>query len=254
MGTMEMNASRAVSGYCGFCAVHCPVVTSVDAGARPLRVEPDRSHPDGGAICVKGRAAPEFHDHGDRVNFPMRRTRPKTSSDPGWQRCSWDEALDLIAAKLLEVRASSGAHAVAFNKGTTGGTALTDTERWLRRQPVEARAARDQWRPVDRRGNAQRSGSRSGADQRRHSARGGLLLARLVGGVPRAWPARLRSVQRGGRQSEPARAERRARSGQRRHAAPIDALPRSGSLTVLGRASQRSTGTASTAAGRFPAV
>src|SRR5262245_35908053 len=133
MGLMTVSASRAVSGYCSFCAVHGPVVTTVDAGARPQRVEPDRSHPHGGAICAKGRAAPEFHDHRDRVNFPMRRTRPKTSSDPGWQRCSWDEALDLIAAKLLEVRASSGAQAVAFNKGTTGGTALTDTERWLQR-------------------------------------------------------------------------------------------------------------------------
>jgi len=130
---MRVDASRAVKGYCGFCAVHCPVVTTVDAGARLLRVEPDRSHPHGGAICAKGRAAPEFHDHRDRVNFPMRRTRPKTSPDPGWERCSWDEALDLIAGKLLEVRASSGAHAVAFNKGTTGGTALTDTERWLQR-------------------------------------------------------------------------------------------------------------------------
>src|SRR5262249_58972682 len=37
------------------------------------------------------------------------------------------------AEKLLEVRASSGAHAVAFNKGTVGGTALTDSERWLQR-------------------------------------------------------------------------------------------------------------------------
>jgi anaerobic selenocysteine-containing dehydrogenase len=113
--------------------VHCPVVTTVGAGGRVLTVEPDRSHPHGGAICAKGRAAPEFHDHRDRVNFPMRRTRPKTDPDPGWQRCGWDEALGLIARKLLEVRAASGAQAVAFNKGTTGGTALTDTERWLQR-------------------------------------------------------------------------------------------------------------------------
>ena len=133
MGAMSADTSRTVTGYCGFCAVHCPVVTTVDAGSRPQRVEPDRSHPHGGAICAKGRAAPEFHDQRDRVNFPMRRTRPKTSPDPGWERCTWDEALDLIAAKLFEVRASSGAHAVAFNKGTTGGTALTDTERWLQR-------------------------------------------------------------------------------------------------------------------------
>jgi anaerobic selenocysteine-containing dehydrogenase len=127
-----VQATRQVKGYCGFCAVHCPVVTGVD-GDRVLSVVPDRSHPYGGAICAKGRAAPEFHDHGDRVNFPLRRTRPKTDPDPGWERCTWDEALDLVARKLLEVRASLGSQAVAFNKGTVGGTALSDTERWLQR-------------------------------------------------------------------------------------------------------------------------
>jgi anaerobic selenocysteine-containing dehydrogenase len=123
---------RKVTGYCGFCAVHCPVITAVD-GTRIVSVEPDRAHPYGGAICSKGRAAPEFHDHGDRVNVPLRRTRPKTDPDPGWEPCGWDEALDLIAEKLLSVRAAAGPQAVAFNKGTTGGTALTDSERWLQR-------------------------------------------------------------------------------------------------------------------------
>lgn len=127
-----METRREVRGYCGFCAVHCPVVTSVDDD-RVLSVEVDRSHPFGGAICAKGRAAPEFHDHPDRVDFPLRRTRPKTDPDPGWERCTWDEALDLVARKLSEVRASSGPEAVAFNKGTVGGTGLSDTERWLQR-------------------------------------------------------------------------------------------------------------------------
>jgi anaerobic selenocysteine-containing dehydrogenase len=108
------------------------VVTAVD-GERVISVEPDRSHPLGGAICIKGRAAPEFHDHRDRVDFPLRRTRAKTDPDPGWERCSWDDALDLIARKLLEIRADSGPQAVAFNKGTVGGTGLSDTERWLQR-------------------------------------------------------------------------------------------------------------------------
>ncbi len=129
---MSVDTMRKATGYCGFCAVHCPVVTTV-AGERVVSVEPDRAHPYGGAICVKGRAAPEFHDHRDRVNVPLRRTRPKTDPDPGWEPCGWDEALDLIARKLLDVRAASGAQAVAFNKGTVGGTALTDSERWLQR-------------------------------------------------------------------------------------------------------------------------
>jgi anaerobic selenocysteine-containing dehydrogenase len=129
---MSVDTVRKVTGYCGFCAVHCPVITTVNE-ARIVSVEPDRAHPYGGAICAKGRAAPEFHDHGDRVNVPLRRTRPKTDPDPGWEPCGWDEALDLIAEKLLAVRAAAGPQAVAFNKGTTGGTALTDSERWLQR-------------------------------------------------------------------------------------------------------------------------
>ncbi len=129
---MTAITTREVRGYCGFCAVHCPVVTRV-AGDRVLSVVPDPSHPLGGAICAKGRAAPEFHHHRDRVDVPLRRTRPKTDPDPGWEPCTWDEALDLIAEKMLAIRQTSGAEAVAFNKGTVGGTALTDTERWLQR-------------------------------------------------------------------------------------------------------------------------
>jgi anaerobic selenocysteine-containing dehydrogenase len=123
---------RAVRSYCLFCEVHCPIVATVQA-ERVMSIEPDATHPFGGAICAKGRAAPEFHDHGDRVNFPMRRTRPKTDDDPGWERVGWDEALSVIAAKMLEARASSGPHAVAFVKGTIGGTGLIDAERWLSR-------------------------------------------------------------------------------------------------------------------------
>ena len=30
----------------------------------------------------------------------MRRTKPKGGVDPGWERITWDEALDLVASKL----------------------------------------------------------------------------------------------------------------------------------------------------------
>src|ERR687885_496956 len=124
--------TRSVRGYCGLCAVHCPTITSVQAG-RVLALEPDRDHPYGGAMCAKGRAAPEFHDHPERVNFPLRRTRPKSDPEPGWERCTWDEALDLIARNLLEIRAADGPQAVAFAKGTSGGTALGEAEPWIDR-------------------------------------------------------------------------------------------------------------------------
>jgi anaerobic selenocysteine-containing dehydrogenase len=124
---------RAVQGYCGLCSVNCPIVTTVGDGEKVLSIAADPTHPFGGVICAKGRATPEFHHHPQRLSVPLRRTRPKTDPDPGWERLGWDEALDLIAAKMLQVRTESGAGAVAFAKGTSAGTGLTDTEAWLSR-------------------------------------------------------------------------------------------------------------------------
>jgi anaerobic selenocysteine-containing dehydrogenase len=112
--------------------VTCPSVVTLD-GTRVVSLEPDRAHPLGGAICGKGRAAPEMHDHPQRVNYPLRRTRPKTADDPGWERCSWDEALNLIAERLLEIKATSGPEAVVFSRGTGGATGFREAEPWFKR-------------------------------------------------------------------------------------------------------------------------
>jgi anaerobic selenocysteine-containing dehydrogenase len=114
------------------CGVGCPSAVAVENG-RIVSLAPDREHPAGGTICAKGRAAPEMHDHPHRVNHPLRRTTPKTAPDAGWERCSWDEALDTIATRLLAIRAESGAHAVAIGRGTGSGTGLSPTEPWVKR-------------------------------------------------------------------------------------------------------------------------
>jgi anaerobic selenocysteine-containing dehydrogenase len=125
-----VKSDQAVRTYCGLCKITCPAVVSLD-GLQVLSLEPDRAHPLGGAVCGKGRAAPEMHDHPHRVNYPLRRTRPKSDDDPGWERCSWDEALDLIARRLREVRESSGPQAVAFGRGTSSATGFREAEPWF---------------------------------------------------------------------------------------------------------------------------
>jgi anaerobic selenocysteine-containing dehydrogenase len=48
-----------VRGYCALCTAHCATITTVENG-RVVRLDPDPDHPNGGVICVKGKAAPEL--------------------------------------------------------------------------------------------------------------------------------------------------------------------------------------------------
>ncbi|MET0584715.1 MAG: hypothetical protein ABW099_07525, partial [Candidatus Binatia bacterium] len=90
------NLTRTVRGYCALCTAHCATVATVENG-RVIRLDPDHDHPNGGVICIKGKAAPELVYNQDRLDYPLRRTRPKGAPDPGWQRVSWQAALDDIA-------------------------------------------------------------------------------------------------------------------------------------------------------------
>jgi anaerobic selenocysteine-containing dehydrogenase len=84
--------------YCAMCISRCGVVATVEDG-RFTKVNADPAHPNG-CICVKGTAAPEIVYSPDRLQYPMKRTKPKGDADPGWVRISWDEAMTLTAARL----------------------------------------------------------------------------------------------------------------------------------------------------------
>lgn len=68
-----------------------------------------------------------------RQLYPLKRTRPKYDAYPGWQRISWDEALDRTASALDDIRARYGPEAVAFGWTTPSGTPIADNLRWIER-------------------------------------------------------------------------------------------------------------------------
>ena len=123
---------KYVRGYCALCTAHCATIATV-ANGRVTRLDPDHDHPNGGVMCLKGKAAPELVYNASRLNYPLKRTRPKGDADAGWQRIGWDEALDDIAQRLKVIRARDGARAIALGKGTRSGTSVDDVERWLGR-------------------------------------------------------------------------------------------------------------------------
>jgi len=119
-------------GYCTLCRSRCGSITVVESG-RMVAVENAPEHPTGGALCSKGRAAPEMVHSPRRLTHPLRRTAPRDAADPGWVQISWDEALGEIAGKLEQIRSTAGAEAVAFAVTTPSGTPMVDSFEWVER-------------------------------------------------------------------------------------------------------------------------
>ncbi|MEY2875696.1 MAG: hypothetical protein RLZZ373_3067 [Pseudomonadota bacterium] len=87
---------------CGHCSVGCAVDAVVENGVW-TRQEPVFDSPiNMGAHCAKGAALRE-HGHGEyRLKYPMKLV------DGKYKRISWDEALNEISAKMLELKKQSG--------------------------------------------------------------------------------------------------------------------------------------------------
>lgn len=94
-----------VRGACPHdCPDTCAMLVTVRDG-RAVRVAGDPDHPvTRGFLCAKVNRYVERTYHEDRLLHPMRRVGPKGSGR--FERISWDEALDQIAARLGELAAS----------------------------------------------------------------------------------------------------------------------------------------------------
>ncbi|MBR0647013.1 molybdopterin-dependent oxidoreductase [Plastoroseomonas hellenica] len=127
-----LPVTQEIAGYCTLCRSRCGTVNLVE-GDRLVAVKPRPGHPTGRATCAKGRAAPELVHSTRRLLAPLRRTRPKGATDPGWQEIGWDEALDEVASRLDGLRRQHGAESVAFSVTSPSGTSLSDSIDWIER-------------------------------------------------------------------------------------------------------------------------
>uniref|UniRef100_UPI002FD8E37B molybdopterin-dependent oxidoreductase n=1 Tax=Elioraea tepidiphila TaxID=457934 RepID=UPI002FD8E37B len=93
---------------CTHCSVGCTVTAEVQNGVW-VGQEPTWTSPiNRGTHCAKGAAIRELV-HGDRrLKYPMKLAGGQ------WQRISWDQAINEIGDKLLQVREQSGPDAAFF--------------------------------------------------------------------------------------------------------------------------------------------
>ena len=112
----EKEGERVLKSACRMCHGICGVLVHIRDG-RVVKVTGDRDCPtSNGYICAKGRASVELLYHPDRLQFPLKRIGARGENK--WQRISWNEALDIVAGKLLKFKEELGPQAIGMAQGT----------------------------------------------------------------------------------------------------------------------------------------
>ncbi|MGX5696096.1 molybdopterin oxidoreductase family protein [Agromyces soli] len=130
--------SLPVPSHCPYCALQCAMTLSrpdasapgsaearppAVASAEPPVVVAGREFPTNrGGLCKKGWTSAELLRSPDRLLAPLVR-----GADGELREAGWEEALDLVAARLRGIRAAHGADAV----GVFGGGGLTNEKAYL---------------------------------------------------------------------------------------------------------------------------
>jgi anaerobic selenocysteine-containing dehydrogenase len=114
-----MLPDRIVRSTCSICNRLCGVLVHLRDG-RVTKVEGDPESPmNRGRLCIKGYAAVERLYHPGRLKHPLKRAGAR--GEGKWQRISWDEALETVAAAMNGAKKRYGAESVVFVQGAPKG-------------------------------------------------------------------------------------------------------------------------------------
>lgn len=104
-------SEEKVPTYCFQCANGPDPFIAIVKGGVVTRIEPNYeleklNHPSKGRICARAYSLILKLYNPKRIKKPLIRTNPNKGwdQDPQWKEISWDEALDILAEKLREIR------------------------------------------------------------------------------------------------------------------------------------------------------
>ncbi len=118
-GSGGTGAGKWVASTCQGCTAWCPAEFFVQS-ERAVKVRGNQlCKANSGYVCPRGHLMlQELYDP-DRIKVPMKRTNPKKGRgiDPKFVPISWDEALDTIADKMMELRKNNEPHKFMLLRG-----------------------------------------------------------------------------------------------------------------------------------------
>lgn len=107
MRKYEGRETRKVKTLCPFCGCGCNIYLDLrDQDVIGVRAA-DNESVNRICLCVKGRFGYDFIKHPDRL------TKPLIRRNGNLEEASWEEALDLVASKLQQIREESGTDSIA---------------------------------------------------------------------------------------------------------------------------------------------
>jgi formate dehydrogenase alpha subunit len=112
--------TKEVDTVCAYCGTGCTVTAHVKNN-EIVRITSSEDTDNEGWLCVKGRFGYKFVNSPDRLKKPLIRIKQKDTGPDFiprqggglFREANWDEAFDLIAARLGEIKTRYGAAAIA---------------------------------------------------------------------------------------------------------------------------------------------
>ncbi|MFZ5920002.1 MAG: molybdopterin-containing oxidoreductase family protein [Chloroflexota bacterium] len=119
-----------VKTTCALCPSGCGLDVRVVNG-KAVKVEGNPLHPlNQGVCCLKGQTALEVLYSPERLQHPRIQTGERGSGD--WKEISWDEAISLVADRLVSLRESGKPHTLTLMHGDLRGQMRQTVNRFMR--------------------------------------------------------------------------------------------------------------------------
>ena len=102
-------------GVCNLCEAICGIELTIEAGSVTGIRGNDADPLSRGYICPKGVSMADVHDDPDRLRRPIRRVG--AGAEATWEEIGWDEALDLVADRLVATATEHGPDSIGVYLG-----------------------------------------------------------------------------------------------------------------------------------------
>jgi len=105
--------TRKTLTTCPYCGTGCTMYLKV-RDDEVIGVLPDAAGVGQGKLCIKGWSTHQFIHHPDRLKKPLIRVPGTSRRETTFREASWEEALALVAERLLAIRQAHGPDALGF--------------------------------------------------------------------------------------------------------------------------------------------